>query len=63
MYYSDEESLVTLLTSFDRDRARAGSWNAYRAFEPARVMQSFKRIFLQGGHSQTALGSGAGVVQ
>ena len=46
MYYTDEESLVALILSFDRGRAHEGAWNMYRAFEPSRVMQSFKRIFL-----------------
>ena len=46
IYYTDVDSLVAQLVSFDRQRARGGAWNAYQAFEPARVMQTFKRIFL-----------------
>ncbi|KAL1522917.1 hypothetical protein AB1Y20_017882 [Prymnesium parvum] len=47
LYYKDEETLVHLLLTFDRERARANQWNMYQAYEPARVMQTFKRVFLK----------------
>ena len=46
MYYRDKETLVKLLCSFDREAAKKVDWNAYRAFEPIRVMQTFKHVFL-----------------
>jgi hypothetical protein len=46
LYYTDHDSLVRLLTTFDKGAAAQGDWNCYRAFEPARAMQTFKRIFL-----------------
>lgn len=46
LYYSTTESLVSLLTGFDRETAARGEWNAYRRFEPQHVMATFKRVFL-----------------
>ena len=45
LYYSSAESLVALLSSFDRNDA-ATNWNAYRRFEPRHVMATFKKVFL-----------------
>jgi hypothetical protein len=47
IYYRDRESLVRQLLSFDRVGASSKDWNAYRSFEPTRVMAEFERVFLQ----------------
>lgn len=47
IYYSDCASLVRILSTFDRVDAPRHDWNAYRQFEPATVMQTFKRVFLR----------------
>lgn len=47
LYYHDKESLVRLLLSFDRVGVRTRDWNAYRAFAPEKVMQTFKKVFLE----------------
>eukprot|EP00966_Prymnesium_polylepis_P157129 3631079-Prymnesium_polylepis.1 len=46
LYYSSTESLVALLSGFDRQYAAAKDWNAYRRFEPRHVMTTFKKVFL-----------------
>ena len=52
LYYHDTHSLVELLLGFDREAARArGDWNAYKAFEPERVMAVFKKVFLDAPRS------------
>ena len=53
LYYHDTHSLVELLLGFDREVARArGDWNAYKAFEPERVMAVFKKVFLDEPRSE-----------
>jgi len=63
LYYHDESSCAALLLSFDREAARRQDWNAYRAFEPERVMASFRRVFLKDvaptGEGGAATGKGA----
>ena len=53
LFYSDADSLVKILLNFDRTQAGAQpgarDWNAYRGFAPEKVMQVFKRVFLEGG--------------
>ena len=44
LYYTDQPSLVRILTTFDRSAVRDA--NAYRAFEPEKVMEVFARHFL-----------------
>ena len=56
LYYSDAESLVRQLLAFDRCEAQGRDWNAYRAFEPAKVMQTFKRVFICEGGSRVVSG-------
>ena len=46
VYYSDCASLVRILQTFDKRGMPRRDWNAYRDFAPARVMQTFKRVFL-----------------
>ena len=52
LFYDDVGSLVQILLTFDRTTAGAQpgalDWNAYRAFEPARVMPLFRTTFLYG---------------
>ena len=57
MLYHDYESLVQLLTTFDRAAARRraaeGFWQApYRPFEPHRVMRTFRSVFLASAPAQ-----------
>eukprot|EP00966_Prymnesium_polylepis_P176733 4092426-Prymnesium_polylepis.1 len=47
IFYHDRQSLVSKLRSFDRESASKKDWNAYRDFEPSRVMADFERIFLK----------------
>ncbi|KAL1498638.1 hypothetical protein AB1Y20_013951 [Prymnesium parvum] len=46
LYYRDSASLIDLLLSFDRNQMKQRDWNAYGAFQPEKVMQTFKRVFL-----------------
>lgn len=48
LYYHDTPSLLALLRGFDRSAARRNDWNAYRAFEPAKVMATFDKVFIRG---------------
>ena len=47
LYYHTQSSLVEQLTKFDRAKAKTVNWNAYTAYEPVRVMQTFVTVFLQ----------------
>ena len=49
LYYQDAASLRALLLGFDRQAAAHKDWNAYRAYEPSRVMELFRSTFLPGG--------------
>ena len=48
LFYSSYDDLVALLMGFDRDAypPNEGLWNAYRDYEPAKVMEVFERVFL-----------------
>ena len=51
LYYRDAPSLAALLRGFERTgrHSRVGrDWNAYRQFEPSRVMRTFEQVFLRG---------------
>lgn len=55
--YHDRTSLLHQLYAFDREDARLKDWNAYREYEPAKVMRTFARVFLSigsGGHVASA---------
>ena len=47
-FYRDHVSLVALLMGFKKQHAASLDFNAYRAFEPARVMTIFEKVFLGG---------------
>ena len=47
LYYHTRSSLVEQLTNFDRAKAQTGNWNAYSAYGPVHVMQTFVTVFLQ----------------
>lgn len=46
IFYHDLLSLKKQLLSFDRDAAKSRDWNAYRDYEPEKVMEIFEREFL-----------------
>ena len=48
LFYHDRASCVKVLTEFDRVKAQAKDWNAYREFEPSKVMAVFERVFVRG---------------
>ena len=50
-FYHDQASLVRLLTTCDRHVS--ADYNAYCAFEPARVMATFEQVFLGGAPPAT----------
>lgn len=52
LWYHDQESCEKLLRSFDRKAAKRKDWNAYSAFEPAKVMQIFWDVFIDGKAEQ-----------
>ena len=52
-FYEDKLSLMRLLLGFDRDAVRTRDWNAYRAFEPSRVMRTFEQVFLSGDRDRS----------
>lgn len=39
------ETLYDILTTFDRDAAKTRDWNAYRDYEPEKVMQIFRQVY------------------
>ena len=51
-FYRDKESLIKLLTSFKREK-QSVDYNAYRAFEPPKVMATFEKVFLGGTPSSS----------
>ena len=49
LFYHDEPSCEKLLLTFDRKAAQLKDWNAYRPFEPEKVMATFRKVFLEPG--------------
>ena len=47
LYYHSMRSCEQLLLGFDRTAARRRDWNAFRAFEPAKVMRTFWEVFIR----------------
>ena len=46
LFYHDQHSCEQLMLTFDRREAKLKDWNAYRAFQPSKVMATFKAVFL-----------------
>ena len=46
IFYRDQPGLVRILTTFERASRRLKDWNAYRDYEPERVMERFRAVFL-----------------
>ena len=46
IWYNDEQSLYHILMHFNPETEREKDWNAYRDYIPEKVMQIFKRVFL-----------------
>ena len=42
----NQNNLYSLLTAFDKEMAKNMDWNAYRDYEPEKVMAIFKQIFI-----------------
>ena len=40
------DNLENILVSFDRDEMQKGDWNAYTDYTPEKVMQIFKKVFI-----------------
>lgn len=45
--YEDYDSLVEILTNFKRYKELKNDWNAYRDYTPEKVMEKFKKVFLE----------------
>ncbi len=45
-WYHDEHSLLSILLNFNPNDARLQNWNAYTDYTPEKVMQIFKKTFL-----------------
>ncbi len=56
LYYNDESSLKRQILEFDKIEASKADWNAYRAFLPEAVMQTFRDTFLESGASRDKRG-------
>ncbi len=48
VYYRDKKSLLQQIITFDRAAARQKDNNCYRAFEPQVVMETFRRVLIDG---------------
>ena len=46
LYYSDYNSLYSLLFSLKKDTFKGQDWNCYREFTPEKVMKQFNDVFL-----------------
>ena len=46
LWYKDEISLHTILTSFNKEEIVKKDWNAYRQYTPKKVMAKFNEIYL-----------------
>jgi len=44
IYYNNEEELTKILTKFQPDPNK--DWNAYREYSPEKIMETFKRVYL-----------------
>jgi hypothetical protein len=44
--YNTKEDLYKILTHFNRDEISKRDWNAYRDYEPEKVMKIFKEVFI-----------------
>ena len=42
----NKDTLYSLLTTFDKEEAKAKDWNAYREYSPEKVMEIFNNVFL-----------------
>jgi hypothetical protein len=42
----DESNLENILTSFDKNKMSEQNWNAYTEYTPEKVMQIFKKVFI-----------------
>lgn len=47
LFYTDANSLASLILGFDRNAALARKWNAYDDFLPENVMNTFNKVFVQ----------------
>ena len=46
VWYSDPYSLHTILTTYNKERVRERDWNAYRDYEPEKVIKIFEKTYL-----------------
>ena len=47
IWYTDENSLINILQTFDKNKAKKKDWNAYKDYTPEKVMKIFNDVFLQ----------------
>ena len=45
-YYNDKQTLTNILTHFNPEKEKHKDWNAYKDYTPEKVMQIFKRVYL-----------------
>jgi hypothetical protein len=45
-YYNDAQSLSNILINFNPENEKHKDWNAYKDYTPEKVMQIFKRVYL-----------------
>jgi hypothetical protein len=46
IWYTDEQCLADILTTFNPSTERCKDWNAYKDYTPEKVIQIFKNVFL-----------------
>jgi hypothetical protein len=45
-FYQKGKSLNKILTNFNKEEVQKKDWNAYREYSPEKVMQTFKKVFI-----------------
>ncbi len=46
IWYNNKDDLYEILTTFDPNKERDKDWNAYKDYTPEKVMEIFKKVFL-----------------
>lgn len=49
----DEATLKGLIVGFNKDKYKDKDWNAYRDYTPEKVMETFKKVFIDGSLKQS----------
>jgi hypothetical protein len=46
IYYNTKDDVIDILLNISKDDIRNRDWNAYREYEPEKVMNKFKQVYL-----------------